>query len=62
MWKSRLDAVIESCMAMDPTVYVHWLLAQREAQEQAAALERPEPRKERVSRIELVLGRKEATA
>jgi hypothetical protein len=30
MWKSLLDALLESCIAMDPVAYVYWQAAQRE--------------------------------
>lgn len=30
MWKSLLDALLESCIAMDPFAYMYWHAAQRE--------------------------------
>jgi hypothetical protein len=62
MWKSLLDALIESFVAIEPTVYMYWLVAKREAEEQAAAIEQPEPRHDHVARIDFARGRKEATA
>jgi len=42
MWKSFLDALLESCIAMDPVAYVYWQAAQRElAPAQPPADDRP---------------------
>ena len=31
MWKSLLDALLKSCIAMDPVAYMYWHAAQRES-------------------------------
>ncbi len=63
MWKSFVNGLIASCVASDPAVYLYWLCARREAEEEAA---RPThaPRSVDVAtlRIELDGQRQEATA
>ena len=38
MWKKKLlDGLLASCVASDPMVYMYWLTARREADEQREA-------------------------
>jgi hypothetical protein len=52
MWKSLLDALLESCIAMDPVAYMYWRAAQIEqAAVEPLAEERP-GREEKVVSLE----------
>jgi hypothetical protein len=63
MWKSFVNALIESCVACDPNVYMYWRTAQLEAEAPA----RPEPegspsRDASRPTLKLLRGRSEASA
>lgn len=52
MWKSLLDALLKSCIAMDPVAYMHWHAAQSEpAPEEIRPEDRPR-REEKVVSLE----------
>ena len=63
MWKSFVNALIESCVACDPNVYMYWRTARLEAEAPA----RPEPegslsRDASQPALKLLRGRSEASA
>jgi hypothetical protein len=41
MWKSLLDALLMSCIAMDPVAYMYWRADQREPERSEPAEGRP---------------------
>ena len=51
MWKSLLDALLTSCIAMDPVAYMYWHAAQRELEPSQPAEGRPR-REEKVVSLE----------
>jgi hypothetical protein len=51
MWKSLLDALVMSCIAMDPVAYMYWHTAQREPQPSEPAESGPR-REEKVVSLE----------
>jgi hypothetical protein len=48
MWKSLLDALLESCIAMDPVAYMYWRAAQID---QAPVEPLPEERQRREEKV-----------
>jgi hypothetical protein len=65
MWKKVLDGLLAAGIAADPIVYMYWLTAQREAEEQreeAAAVSRSRAAAAVIRPIELARRSPEATA
>jgi hypothetical protein len=60
MWKSILDAVIESFAASDPNVYLYWHCARLQRDEEARS-EPPERGNAQPRRLQVVRTREEAT-
>ena len=65
MWKKVLDGLLVAGIAADPIVYMYWLTAQREAEEQReeeAAERRSRSAAAAIRPIELARRSREATA
>jgi hypothetical protein len=61
MWKSILDAVIESFVATDPNVYLYWRCARLQEEEAEARAEAPVRDTTPARGLQVVRPQKEAT-
>ena len=52
MWKSLLDALLKSCIAMDPVAYMYWHAAHRESAPDEPQPEERSRREEKVVALE----------